>query len=95
MRLRIARGEFSPLPSPEEALASPYADDAREIVRQNRELNIVGTPDQVRARIEAMVDETAADEVTIVSNIHDHRARLQGYRLLVGAFAGSQNDPAG
>jgi len=58
-------------------------------------LNIVGTLDQVCARIEAMVDETAADEVMIVSNIHDHPARLQGYRLLAGAFAGSRNDPAG
>jgi len=34
MRLRIARGEFSLLPSPEEALAYPYADDEREIVRR-------------------------------------------------------------
>ncbi len=89
MRLRIARGEFSPLPSPEEALAYPYDDDEREIVRQNRELNIVGTPKQVRTRIQAMVTDTAADEVMVVSNVYDHAARLQIYRLLAQTFVDS------
>lgn len=85
MRLRIARDEFPCLPSPEEALAYPYAKDELEIVRQNRELNIVGTPEQVRARIDAMVNGTAADEVMVVSNLYDHDARLQSYRLLAEA----------
>jgi len=86
MRLRINRGEFTPLPSPEQALAYDYADDEREIVRQGRELTVVGTPQQVRARIEAMVDGCGADEVMIVSNVYDPAARLQGYRLLADAF---------
>lgn len=89
MHLRIVRDEFPPLPSPEEALAYPYTEDEREIVRRNRGLHIVGTPEQVRARIGAMVDDTAADEVMIVSNLYDHDARLQSYRLLAEALAGS------
>lgn len=85
MHLRIARDEFPALPSPEEALAYPYTETEREIVRRNRELHIVGTPEQVRARIGVMVDDSAADEVMIVSNLYDHDARLQSYRLLVEA----------
>ncbi|MBL6750617.1 MAG: LLM class flavin-dependent oxidoreductase [Nevskia sp.] len=85
-RLRIARGEFLPLPSPEEALAYPYAADEREIVRQNKALTLVGTPAQVRERIEAMARDCGADEVMVVTNVHSHEERLRSYELLAAAF---------
>jgi luciferase family oxidoreductase group 1 len=81
-RLRINRGEFLPLPSPAEALAHPYSEPERAAVRHYREMMVVGTPAQVRARLEALVEETGADEVMLVSNVHDHAARLRGYELL-------------
>ena len=42
----------------------------------------VGSPDTVRAQLEAFVDETAADELIVASAIHDHSARLRSYELL-------------
>ena len=85
--LRIHSGRFLPLPSPEEAMAYPYSDYEREALEEVRARTIVGTPAQVRARIEALAGETAADEVMIVSNIHDHAARLRSYELIAAAFA--------
>lgn len=85
-RLRINRGEFLPLPSPAEALAYPYNEAERAAVRQYREMMVVGTPAQVRARLEAMAAESGADELMIVSNVHDHAARLRGYELLAAEF---------
>jgi luciferase family oxidoreductase group 1 len=86
--LRIQSGRFLPLPSPEEALAYPYSAEEREALADVRARTIVGTPAQVRERIEAMAAESAADEVMIVGNIYDHAARLRSYELIAQAFAG-------
>jgi len=85
--LRINRNEYLPIPSPEEAAAYDWSESEREEVRQQRRLSVVGSPATVRARIEAMVDDTGANEVMIVSNIHGHAERLRSYELLTAAFA--------
>ena len=85
-RLRINRGEFLPLPSPEEALAYPYSEAEREAVRHYRDMSIVGAPDTVRALIEAKARDCGADEVMVVSNLHGHAERLRSYELLAEVF---------
>lgn len=80
--LRIGRGEFLPLPSPEEALAYPYSEVEREQVRQRRALIIVGSPEKVHAEITARYSASGADEIMVVSNIYDHAQRLRCYELL-------------
>ncbi len=85
-RLRINRGEFLPLPSPEEALAYPYSEAEREALRHYRDMSIVGAPDTVRALIEAKARDCGADEVMVVSNLHGHAERLRSYELLAEAF---------
>ncbi|MFT4046796.1 MAG: LLM class flavin-dependent oxidoreductase [Solimonas sp.] len=86
--LRIHSGRFLPLPSPEEALAYPYSEYEQAALREVRERTIVGTPETVRRRIEAVAAETQADEVMIVGNIHDHAARLRSYEWIAAAFRG-------
>lgn len=85
--LGIRRGEFRPLPSPEEAAAYPYSAFEREAVREYRARSLVGTPEQVRAGIEQLAGRCGADEVMVVSNLHGHAERLRSYELLAGAFA--------
>lgn len=85
--LRINRNQYLPIPSPAEAAAHEWTDMDREDVRQQRKLSIVGAPATVRARIEAMVEATQADEVMIVTNIHSHAERLASYERLTEAFA--------
>lgn len=84
--LRIRRGEFKPLPSPEEALAYPYSPAERAAVRDYRSRTVIGSPATVRAEIERLVAECGADEVMTVCNIHDHAARLRSYALLASAW---------
>lgn len=84
--VRLRRGEFLPLPSPEEALAYPFTAEDRAVIEGYRQLTFVGTPDEVRARIEALVKATDADEVMISTMVHDHAARLRSYELLAQAF---------
>src|SRR5690606_41273592 len=42
--------------------------------------SIVGSPDTVRAGIAALVEETGADELIIVSDVYDHAERLRSDR---------------
>ena len=44
--------------------------------------SIVGSRDTVRAGIEALVAETAADELIVVSDVYDHAARLRSFELI-------------
>jgi luciferase family oxidoreductase group 1 len=84
--LRIRRGEFRPLPSPEEAQAYPYDEREREAVRDYRRRTVIGDPATVKARIEQMARDSGADEVMVVTNLHGHDARLRSYELLAGVL---------
>ncbi|HEV2129599.1 MAG TPA: LLM class flavin-dependent oxidoreductase [Longimicrobiaceae bacterium] len=84
--VRLQRGEFGPLPSPEEATTYPYTPQELAIVQSYRRLNFVGTPESVRERILARVAETGADEIMVISTIHSHVDRLRSYELLADAF---------
>lgn len=85
--LRIGRGEYLELPSLEEALAYPWTDGDRAELARARGPSVVGSPATVRAQIEAMAADCGADEVMVVTNIHDHAARLRSYELIAEAFA--------
>jgi luciferase family oxidoreductase group 1 len=52
--------------------------------------SIVGSPDTVRAGTEALVAETGADEVIVVSDIFDHSVRLRSFEIIAGAAGGKQ-----
>jgi luciferase family oxidoreductase group 1 len=86
MWVRIHRGEFLPLPSPEEAAAYPYTPHERAIAESRRALQIAGDPATVRARIEALAAESEADEVMVTTMAYDPAARLRSYELLAAEF---------
>jgi luciferase family oxidoreductase group 1 len=57
--------------------------------------SIVGSPDTVGAGIEALVAETGADELIIVSDIYDHATRLRSFELIADvAGVGAEGKPA-
>ncbi|WP_050465063.1 LLM class flavin-dependent oxidoreductase [Herbaspirillum autotrophicum] len=47
---------------------------------------VIGSPDKVRTEIEALAQAYGAQEVMIVSIIHDHQARKRSYALIAQAF---------
>jgi luciferase family oxidoreductase group 1 len=49
--------------------------------------SIVGSPDTVRERLAALLAETGADELMVVSDIYDHAARLHSFELIAAAHA--------
>ncbi len=47
--------------------------------------SIVGSPETVRAGIDALVKETKADELIVVSDIYDHPTRLRSFEMIADA----------
>jgi alkanesulfonate monooxygenase SsuD/methylene tetrahydromethanopterin reductase-like flavin-dependent oxidoreductase (luciferase family) len=57
--------------------------------------SIVGSPDTVRAGIDALVAETGADELIIVSDVYDHATRLRSFELIADvAEVGAESKPS-
>ena len=48
----------------------------------------------MRAGVEALVAETGADELMIVSDVFDHAARLRSFELIAAAWAPAAIAPA-
>ena len=51
-------------------------------MNQMTKYSFVGNPTKVTKQINDFVNETAADELMVVSHIFDHEARLHSYSLL-------------
>ena len=94
-RLRLVRGDPGPIPTVEEALARDYTPMERAALAEQAERLVVGSPERVRARLLALADAYATDELVIVTITHDPRARQRSYELLAEAFALSRNPPTG
>ena len=81
-RLKRDRGDFGPIPSPEEAAAYPYSEADRAHIRRGREKVLVGGPEKVAAGLERFLDATRADELMITTPVHDFAAKRRIYVLL-------------
>ena len=84
--VRMRSGKPGPLPSPEEALGSPYTPGERRLADAYRSMQVVGDPSSVRAQIEGLAERTLADEVMVTTNVYDHAERLGSYERLAAAF---------
>src|SRR5581483_5169344 len=81
----IQRGRRGPLPPPIEDIEEYWTPEEKERTSEMLARSFVGTPETVRAGLEAFVAETGADEVIVAAAIHDHAARLRSYELLARA----------
>ena len=85
--VRLHRREFTPLPSPDEAIAYNYSPQERVIVEMNRQRHFVGTPEKVAATIRHLIDDTGANEIMVTSMIYGRAERLRSYELLAAVWA--------
>lgn len=85
--LRRSRGQWAPLPTLAEAKAYPFTELENRQARPQRDRQLVGGLATVRTRVEALVQQTGADEVMVLTMIADHAERLRSYELLAEAFA--------
>jgi len=84
--VQLRSGRPGRLPSPDEAMAHVFTPEQQALVASYKKLQIVGTPLQVRARIEEIVTRTEADEVMIATHAADVAARIRSYELVAEVF---------
>ncbi|MEO8188018.1 MAG: hypothetical protein ABI580_11720, partial [Burkholderiaceae bacterium] len=84
--VQLRLGRPGRMPSPEEAMSHIFTPEEQAVVASYKRLQIVGTPEQVRARISDVVARTEADEVMIATHASDLAARVRSYELVAEAF---------
>ena len=83
----LRRGQLIPVPPPETAIAFLRREgkDSAAAAPPGRR-GIIGSPEKVRAGLEALASEYGAEEVIVVTITHDHAARRRSYELLADAM---------
>lgn len=85
--LKLRSGAPIKLQTPEEAEAYPYNSLEKQFVAQYREGQVVGSPETVSRKLNALASRTNADEIMVVSTVHDHEKRIASYGLLAEALS--------
>jgi len=81
--LGIRSGEGAdPYPTADEARAHTWTDEERALVTDRVRTQVVGSPEQVVAQLERIVEVTGADELAVTTMTHDHADRVRSYELL-------------
>jgi luciferase family oxidoreductase group 1 len=78
----LRRGRPGPYPAPIDDIESYWSPLEKQQASHMLRYAIVGAPDTVRDGLERFAAQTAADELIVVSAIHDPAARLRSYELL-------------
>ncbi|ANS76259.1 hypothetical protein AWM70_18095 [Paenibacillus yonginensis] len=78
--------ELAYLPSVETAKNYPYTPYDLSRLEAARERRVIGTPEQVKAKLEKLAEEYQTEELLLVSPIYDLEARLRSYQLVAEAF---------
>jgi luciferase family oxidoreductase group 1 len=84
--LSIQTGRSGPLSSPAEVRAAPLTAMERMQLDAIRDRHIVGSPATVREQILQLIEQSQADELMILTMVHDHEARRHSYDLLAELF---------
>ncbi|GIN56258.1 LLM class flavin-dependent oxidoreductase [Lederbergia ruris] len=84
--LSLARNEPTPLKPPIENMEEIWSPIEKAHIEKNLDSRstIVGSPETIRRKLEAFIEETKADEVIINSQIFDQKDRLHSYEIVAG-----------
>ena len=80
--LMIIRGQRGVRPTRAEALAYQFTETDRAMLRRMPGRRFVGTPEQVAAEVTAFADETAADEIMLMTIVPELSVRLRTFELM-------------
>jgi luciferase family oxidoreductase group 1 len=85
-RVGFEQGLRMPLISPDEAAAHPYTPAERATIEALRHKAIVGTAQQVAARLDELARRLELQEIVIVTWTYDPAPRHRSYELIAEAF---------
>ncbi len=86
--VNLRRGKPQPLAPPVDDAELDITSAERAQLDQLLACTAIGSAETVHAEIRDFVAATAADELIVVSQIHDHAARLRSYEIVAELIAG-------
>ncbi len=85
--LNLVRGRPGQLPPPIDAMDGRWSESERARSLERTRISAVGSPDIVRQRLAAIIDETGANEIMVTAMIFDHGARLRSFEIAAEVLA--------
>ena len=85
-RINREKGIRKPAPTLDQAKNYPFTTIELEGLNNKRSRQIIGSPEDVRKQIDALVKQTFADEVIVLTITSDFNDRLKSYELLSKSF---------
>ncbi len=79
--VRQRRGTPGPLPPPVDNMDDLWSPMEREQAAQALAYSVIGAPDSVERGLQAIIDQTGADELMLTAQIYDHTARLRSFEI--------------
>lgn len=92
--LKLITGRHGPVVSPEEAATYTYTPYEHEQIRGLVGKWQIGGPETVAAKVNALAEATAADEIMLTTMVYSHAARRRTYEHLAPIFGIAQITPA-
>ncbi|WP_435169703.1 LLM class flavin-dependent oxidoreductase [Falsirhodobacter sp. 1013] len=92
--MRISQGKSFVVPTPDEAEAYSYSGHERRIIRMWHDKTMIGTADQVKARVDERVRRVGADEAMILTLGHTPSAIHRSTELIADAFGLTEDKAA-
>jgi luciferase family oxidoreductase group 1 len=79
--ISLRRGTPGPLPPPVDDMDEYWSPMERAGVEQALAYSVVGALNAVERGLEALIEETDADELMLTAQIYDHAARLRSFQI--------------
>ncbi|MGG3468921.1 LLM class flavin-dependent oxidoreductase [Neobacillus pocheonensis] len=80
--LALIRNNPGKLQPPVENIDDLCSDYEKSLLAGRLSTTIIGSPETVKDKLQAFLDETQADEMIVNAQIFDHHARLRSYEIL-------------
>ena len=92
--LRLIRNQSVELLPPVDSMEPLWEDSERAAVARRMSAAIVGSDHTVKAGLEKLMINTAANELIVISETYEHADRLQSYQRVAGLIKGIRQPPA-
>jgi luciferase family oxidoreductase group 1 len=79
--VNLRRGRPGPLNPPVDSTDGLWTPAEQAGIDHALAYAVVGSPETVRAGVQAIIDRTEADELMLTAQIHDHAARLRSFEI--------------
>lgn len=80
--LNLIRGNEVPLQPPVDTMNGLWSEYEKRALEQQLGSSIFGSPDTVKQKLQFFLDDTQADEVMVIAQMFDHKARLHSYEIV-------------